>query len=104
VKDEGPQVTRETSFVLVTRQRLPDPKKKKSRAKQHGTSGLEVGGTGSTELFSGLFCVAASRLNSPRFLSKRLYALRCESVKTAGLAVAGQVSLHRKLRFSGARK
>src|SRR4051812_39321638 len=44
---------------------------KNSRAKQRGTSEkLEVGGLVRrelTELFSGLFYVAASRLNSPRF-------------------------------------
>jgi hypothetical protein len=65
--------------------KVPKPKtiNKKSRAKQRGTS-IRLKLTGSSfelaELFSRLFCVAASRLNSPRFSREfiRLGARRCQ--------------------------
>jgi hypothetical protein len=58
----------------------------KSRAQQRGTSEkLEVCGVRFLwklpELFSGLFCVAASRLNSPRFSTASLYAASVLAVK-----------------------
>jgi hypothetical protein len=59
--------------------------KQKSRAKQRGTSlVLKFFGSillGLPELFSRLFCVAASRLNSPRFpvVLIRRASLRCQA-------------------------
>jgi hypothetical protein len=58
--------------------RIPQSKMGSPALEQRGTSSkLEVCGhpfEGIAELFSGLFCVAASRLNSPRLLN-RAYTL-----------------------------
>jgi hypothetical protein len=60
---------------------------KKSRAKQRGTSKVvevfRVRRSELPELFSRLFCVAASRLNSPRFTNGVIRSAR-QAVKMIG--------------------